>query len=81
MQMLGLLIRLIRIRIRVVGQLRLTGQRRPDHYMFPGFPDDRCLFGRRALEKRRREAKEIDMPLKRITHTELGVCLGYSRSS
>ena len=57
----------------------VTGQRRIEHYKYPGLKlGDVCMVTE-FLDKRRREAIVLDISAKLIHVAELGVCLGYSR--
>ena len=57
----------------------VTGQRRIEHYKYPGLKlGDVCMVTE-FLDKRRREAMVLDISAKLIHVAELGVCLGYSR--
>ena len=63
------------------ADILVTGRRRADHYAHPdiGFGVT-CLVGM-FENKRRAEASLVDSSLSDVTQSEIGVCMGYSRSS
>ena len=66
--------------VAVCADVLVTGTRRRPHYKFP-----HLLFGATCmvpefLPKRQQEAAALGVPLKDVSRTELGVCMGYCRT-